>query len=165
MACSSFGNNIIIVLADAAVAAFETVVPALEAAGKLSTAEGTSLQNYVTLATTTIGNIITDIKSGSSTLPKIAAIIQELVKAYDSLGLTGQISLWVNVANGVLQELLAAILAETGGATANAVNTKAIHPGFLENRKLDGYHSRIEKVASSVKAIIAAKEALKPTEV
>ena len=158
MACSSWGNNIIIIAADTAVAAFETIVPALELEGVLSTAEGQALENYAQLATSTIETIITEIKSGTSTLPKIAALLQTVVDAYNKLSgsLPPDLTKWVNVANVTLQALLATIEAEIG-TTKPAVSVEPIHPGFLENHKLDGYRGRLEKVNKNLAAAVALK--------
>lgn len=114
MACSSNGQNIILVQANAAVASFEAILPALTAAGTIGPTEAANLTTYVNTATTTLQTVVSELQSGTSTLPKIAAVIQNIVTAYNTVaaGLTPSIAPWVNTANAGVQALLAAIQAE-----------------------------------------------------
>lgn len=130
MACSWHGQTLILVTAESAVSAFEAIIPALQAGGKISGPAATALTAYVNSATSTLQTVIQEIESNTSTLPKIAEVIQTLVTEYDQVGaaLTPGISLWVNVANVAIQALLGAINAEIGQQAAATPAPAAIAP-------------------------------------
>lgn len=167
MACSSHGSNLILVLADGAVTAFESVTAVLQTAGNISATEATALKGYVGEATTVLDGVVADLKNGT-TVSKIAATVQTLVAAYNTVGasLTPGIAIWVNVANAGLQSLLAALGAEqatqaaaTPATTAHALLAqtaveKPVHEGLLDAFKIHSLQSRMAKVHAAVNALV-----------
>ena len=169
--CSGFGQNIILILADAAMSAFESIVPALTTEGKISTAGAAAITAYVNTATEALETIVAEIKSGGSTLSKLAEILETVVTAYDQLGaaLTPGLSLWVNLANLAVQTLLGALHAEIGPVAVVAADAvkkapQPIEAGFMERHKIGGLQKRLEAVREHLRdAIDAVAEPPTPT--
>lgn len=109
MSCSN--QNTILTVTDAALAVFSTLPSALEAYGKLSPTQASTLQGYSTDATNTLTQVVTDIETNSSTLSKIAATVQTLVTQFNGVGagLPGIVGLSVNLANSALQTVVSVI--------------------------------------------------------
>lgn len=161
MACKT---NLVTVLADAAVASFEAVLPALSAAGAISPTAQTALTNYVNTAIQTLDTVIAELKAGNATLSKIAAVVQTVVTAFDTLKpiLPPGLFLYVNVANIAVQALLKAIEAEIGPAPAATASAEVLGVGHAtiaidssvhtSSHHLNGLKNRLDKVRVSVMA-------------
>lgn len=147
-ACSTSQIDTVASIANAALSAFEGLLPTISqlqtksGGTALTNAEITEITTYVNTAGTVFNKVIAEINTGDSGLSQAIVDINGLESTYSTLGLNGKVSnnvqLILNATNQVLSALVNAIYATK--AANNPVSAHAlVTTGTTSNIKLAGF--------------------------